>query len=118
MSSKNNMKTPEELKHRKVLLKVDDEVIVISGREKGKRGKVMFLDKVKDRIFVQGVNKRKRFQRPSQENPQGGEIELESPLHLSNVMFYDSKSKKGVRLGVKIQGDKKVRVTRPEGKEV
>jgi len=99
-------------------LKRDDEVIVIAGREKGKRGKIMFIDKASGKIFVQGVNKIKRFQRPSQENPQGGVLEIEAPLHISNVMYYDSKKKKGIRLGSAMDGDKKVRVSRPEGKKI
>ena len=103
----------------KTRLHKDDEVIVIAGREKGKRGKVMFIDRAGERIVVQGVNRRKRFQRPTQENPQGGVLEIEAPLDVSNVMFYDAKLKKGVRLGYKVKDDgKKVRVVRPEGREV
>jgi large subunit ribosomal protein L24 len=105
-------------KFRSVHLKKDDEVIVIAGSEKGKRGKIMFIDRIRSRVYVQGIKKIKRYQRPTQENPQGGVIEVESSIHLSNVMFYDSKSKKGVRLGTKSQNGKKVRVTRPEGREV
>ncbi len=92
---------PEVAKHRRVKLKIGDEVVVIAGREKGKRGEIMFIDKRRDRVVVQGVNKIKRFQRPTQENPQGGAIEVESGLHISNVMYYDSKSKQGRRLGYK-----------------
>lgn len=106
------------LRYRKVKLKIGDEVVVISGREKGKRGKILYIDRRQDRVYVQGLNKVKRYQRPTQENPQGGSIEVESPLHLSNVMYYDSKAKKGVKLGVKIEEGKRKRVTRPEGKEV
>ncbi len=106
-------------KFQKMKLKKEDEVIVIAGSEKGKRGKIMFIDKNRDRVFVQGVNKIKRFQRPTQENPQGGEVEVEASIHLSNVMFYDSKKKKGVRLGVTVGKDgNKARVSRPDGKEV
>lgn len=100
-------------------IKKDDEVVVVAGSEKGKRGKVMHIDTDKNRIVVQGVKRIKRYQRPSQENPQGGEIELETGIHISNVMYYDSKLKKGVKLGRKVGSDgKKTRVTRPEGKEV
>lgn len=103
----------------KTKLRRDDEVIVIAGKEKGKRGKIMFIDRGGERVVVQGVNKRRRFQRPTQENPQGGSLEIEAPLEISNVMFYDSKQKKGVKLGSKtLEGGKKVRVTRPEGREV
>lgn len=99
-------------------LKKDDEVIVISGKEKGKRGKIMSFDKKRSKVIVQGVNRLKRFQRPSQENPKGGTVEIEQGLPLSNVLFYDAKSKKGVRLGYKVVDGKKVRVTRPDGREV
>ncbi|MBL8019439.1 MAG: 50S ribosomal protein L24 [Leptospirales bacterium] len=100
-------------------LKKDDEVIVVAGSQKGKRGKIMALDIKKARVVVQGVNRVKRFQRPSQENPKGGTVELEQSMPISNIMFYDSKAKKGVRLGYKIGPDgKKVRVTRPDGREV
>lgn len=107
-----------ENKFRKLKLKHEDEVVVVSGSQKGKRGKIMFIDRAKNRVFVQGVNKIKRFQRPTQENPQGGVIEIEASMNLSNVMFYDSKAKKGVKLGYRVEGGKKVRVTRPEGREV
>ncbi|HMU84611.1 MAG TPA: 50S ribosomal protein L24, partial [Leptospiraceae bacterium] len=65
-------------------LRKDDEVIVIAGKQKGKRGKIMSLDKAKARIIVQGVNRVKRFQRPSQENPKGGTVELEQSMPISN----------------------------------
>jgi len=100
------------------LLRNGDEAIVVAGAQKGKRGKIMTIDRKKNRVVVQNVNKRKRFQRPSQENPQGGVIEIEMPLHLSNVLFYDAKAKKGVRLGVQEKDGKKVRVTRPGNREV
>lgn len=99
-------------------LRKDDEVIVIAGKEKGKRGKIMAFDKARNKVVVQGVNRLKRFQRPSQENPKGGVVEIEQGLPLANVLFYDSKSKKGVRLGYKTTDGKKVRVTRPDGREV
>ena len=110
-----------EIKMPKVKLKVDDEVIVIAGKDKGKRGKVMFLDRAKNRVVVQGINTALRFQRPTQENQQGGRIQLEHPLHLSNVAYYDSKSKNGRRLGYRIEREKgnkkgkKMRALREKG---
>ncbi|MCB1164708.1 MAG: 50S ribosomal protein L24, partial [Leptospiraceae bacterium] len=98
--------------------KIGDEVVVIAGKEKGKRGKILHIDRKNDRVYVEGVNKIKKFMRPTQENPQGGVIEVEAPMDLSNVLFYDSKKKKGVRLGRKQEDGKMVRVTRPEGKTV
>lgn len=107
-----NPKLYNKLKHRKVKLKVNDEVIVISGKHKGKRGKILYIDRLRERVIVQGVNKIKKYIRPTQENPQGGQIEIEAPIHISNVMFYDSKLKKGVRIGYKIEDGKKIRVAR------
>ena len=105
-------------KFKKIKLKKDDEVICIAGKEKGKRGKVLAFDKKRDRLVIEGLNKRKRYLRPSQENPKGGVIEVEAPMHISNVMLYDSKKKKGVRTGVSIVKGKKVRVSKPDGKEI
>lgn len=105
-------------KYRPVKLRIEDEVIVISGKEKGKRGNVMYIDRLNDKIVVQGINRRTRFQRPTQDNPQGGKIEVEMPMHLSNVMFYDSKSKAGVRIGFNTKSDKKSRVGRRAGEVV
>lgn len=99
-------------------LKIKDEVIVIAGKEKGKRGKILFIDRLRERVYVEGINKIKKFMRPTQENPKGGTVEVESALHISNVMYYDAKSKKGVRVGFEVKGGKKVRVTRPGGKEI
>lgn len=115
--SKKEIVPVEVAKHTRVKLKAGDEVVVIAGREKGKRGEIMFIDKRRDRVIVQGVNKIKRFQRPTQENPQGGVIEIEQGLHISNVMYYDSKAKKGRRLGYKVDGDNKSRVMRAPGGE-
>lgn len=100
-------------KFKKFKLQREDEVICITGKDKGKRGKIIAIDKKRDRVLVAGINKAKKVVKPSQENPQGGVIEVERPIHISNVQYYDSKKKKGVRLGVKEMRDKKVRVTRP-----
>ncbi len=112
---KKNPKEFNKLKHKKTKLKVNDEVIVISGKNKGKRGKILFIDRLRDRVIVQGVNKIKKFVRPTQENPQGGTIEIEAPIHISNVMYYDSKLKRGVRIGYKFEDDKKIRIARGKG---
>ncbi|MCB1323929.1 MAG: 50S ribosomal protein L24 [Spirochaetales bacterium] len=111
--------TDPALKYRRTRLKIGDEVIVIAGKEKGKRGQIMHVDKRRDRVVIQGVNRIKRFQRPTQENPQGGSIEIESPIHLSNVMFYDSKTKSGIRIGYRMggPGEQKVRIGRKAGEE-
>lgn len=79
-------------------IKKNDNVVVISGSDKGKRGKVLFIDPKKGKIVVEGINKKKKFVRPSQENPKGGVISLEYPIHISNVMLFCDKCKKGVRI--------------------
>ncbi len=106
-------------KFKKVKLKKDDEVIVITGKkeDKGKRGKILSIDRKRDRVYVSGINKRKKFVRPTQENPQGGVIEIEAPIHISNVMLYDPKRKAGVRVGFKIDEiGRKERVSRGKNK--
>lgn len=108
----------EPTKFKRTKLQKDDEVIVIAGKDKGRKGKILAIDKKRDRVIVEGINKRKRYMRPTQENPQGGQIDYEFPIHISNVMFYDSKNKKGVRLGYSGEKKAKVRVTRPEGREI
>jgi large subunit ribosomal protein L24 len=118
MAAGKKIEVPVEVaKHVRVKLKTGDEVVVIAGREKGKRGEIMFIDKRRNRVVVQGINKITRFQRPTQENPQGGSIEIEQGVHISNVMYYDSKAKQGRRLGYSVEeGGAKSRVMRlPKG---
>ncbi|MCC5814101.1 MAG: 50S ribosomal protein L24 [Leptospira sp.] len=118
MANKLAYRGSEPTKFKSIKLHKDDEVIVISGKDKGRKGKILAIDKKRDRVFVEGINKRKRYMRPTQENPQGGQIEIEFPIHISNVMFYDSKAKKGVRIGYSEIKGNKVRVSRPDGKEI
>ena len=103
----------------KTKLKVGDEVIVISGKSQGQRGKILALDKKGGRIIAQGVNMKKRFARPSQENPKGGILEAEFPIHISNVMYYDSKSKSGTRIKMGInKAGKKIRMAVKGDREI
>lgn len=95
----------------KTKLKRGDEVIVIAGRAKGQRGEILAIDREKGRVWVKGVNLRKRFERPTQENPKGGVVEREASIHISNVMIYDPKAKKGSRIRMGFNKDgKKVRI--------
>lgn len=91
-------------------VKKGDQVEVISGKDKGKRGEVLSVDRKKDRVVVEGVNIVHRHMRPTQDNPQGGIIENEAPIHVSNVMVVcprcDEKSRIGYR---RIDNDEKVR---------
>ena len=102
----------------------DDEVIVISGKDRGKTGKVMRVDPGKSRVFVEGLNIVKRHQRPSQvqgstrPDAAGGVIEKEGPIHISNVMLIDPKDKKPTRVGVSREGGRRMRVTRRSGSKL
>ncbi len=99
-------------------IKTDDEVLVISGKDRGKRGKVLRVEPKKDRLFVEGLNIVKRHQRPTQtasgQQP-GGVIEREGPIHISNVMLIDPKDGKRTRVGIEIQDGKRLRVAKRSG---
>ena len=92
-------------------IKKGDTVIVVSGDDKGKVGKVLKVFPKKQRVIVEGVNFIKRHTRPSQKNPQGGIIEKEAPIHISNLMMYCSECGQGVRVRKKrLQDGSKIRV--------
>ena len=85
-----------------------DLVVVISGANKGKKGKVLWV--VGDRVIVEKVAMIKRHTRPSQKNPQGGIVDKEGTIHISNVQLYDDKLGRGTRTKVTADGASKVRV--------
>lgn len=98
-------------------IKKDDEVIVISGKYKGVKGKVLEARPTESRIVVAGVNRRKWHIKPTQEQP--GRIEdREAPIHVSNVALIDPKTKKATRVGYKTEAGKKVRVTKKSGTQI
>ena len=104
-------------------VKKDDTVVVIAGKDKGKKGKVVAVLPKQDKVVVEGVNIITKHQKPTAINPQGGIINKEAPIHVSNVAFYDSKSKSAVKLGYKVSVDEngkktKVRVNKKTGAEV
>lgn len=85
----------------KLHIRRDDKVIVIAGKEKGKTGKVLRVYPEEGRVLVSGLNLLKRHVRPTRDLPQGGIIEKEAPIHISDVMIYCSKCGRGVRVGIK-----------------
>ena len=101
-------------------IKTDDNVIVISGKDKGKTGKVIRTDPKQDRVFVEGLNMIKRHQRPvpGRPNLQVGVIEREAPIHISNVALVDPKDHKPTRVGVTREGGVRKRVARRSGSEL
>ena len=102
-------------------IKSGDEVIVVGGKDRGKKGKVLRVDPGKDRLYVEGLNMIKRHQRPQQvagaqrAEQVGGVIEKEGPIHISNVMLLDPKDGKPTRLGIEVADGKRYRVARRSG---
>jgi large subunit ribosomal protein L24 len=97
-------------------IKKDDEVIVISGRDKGAKGRVLKVLRETNKVIVEGVGRVKKHQKPNQQNPQGGIVEKEAAIHLSKVMLLDSKTDKPTRVRAGKDADgKKVRVTVKSG---
>jgi len=93
-----------------------DTVIIIAGRERGKRGKVLRVFPAEGRLLVERLNMMKKHQKPTQKLRQGGIIEREAPLHLSNVMLVDPGSDKPTRVGIRMLTEgRKARVARKSG---
>jgi large subunit ribosomal protein L24 len=96
----------------------DDQVIVISGKDRGKSGKVTRVDPKKQRVYVEGLNMIKRHERPRQvagaQRPEsvGGVIESAGPIHISNVALIDPKDKKPTRVGIEIDAGRRLRISR------
>jgi large subunit ribosomal protein L24 len=102
-------------------LRTDDEVIVISGKDKGKTGKIIRVDRARDRVYVEGINIVKRHQRPNPGRPNApvGVIEREGPVHVSNVALLDPKDRKPTRVGTRRTEDgRRMRVTKRSGTEI
>jgi large subunit ribosomal protein L24 len=102
-------------------LRTDDEVIVISGKDKGKTGKIIRVDRSRDRVYVEGINIVKRHQRPNpgRPNAQVGVIEREGPVDVSNVALLDPKDRKPTRVGTRrTEEGRRMRVTKRSGTEI
>jgi len=95
-----------------------DMVRVMVGREKGKTGKVLRLDVKKNRIWIEHLNMVKRHQKPTQSHRQGGIIEKEAPISISNVMYYDEKAARASRVGYKMDKGQKVRYAKRSGEVI
>jgi large subunit ribosomal protein L24 len=102
-------------------LRTDDQVVVISGKDKGKTGKILRVDRSRDRVYVEGINIVKRHQRPNPGRPNApvGVIEREGPVHVSNVALLDPKDQKPTRVGTRrTEQGKRMRVTKRSGTEI
>lgn len=99
----------------KTKIRKGDTVMVIAGRERGKTGKVLTVDRERARVTVEKLNIVKRHTKPNQKTRQGGILEREAPIAISNVMFYSATLQKPVRLGVKAMTDgTRVRISRKD----
>ena len=104
---------------KKLHIKKGDMVIVNSGEDKGKTGKVLSVLVEKDRAIVEGVNMVSKSTKPSAKNPQGGIVKQEASIHVSNLKLVDPKSGKATRIGRKFNAEgKKVRYAKKSGEEI
>jgi large subunit ribosomal protein L24 len=103
----------------KLKIRRDDKVVVISGKDRGKTGRILRVDPEKDRVYVEGMNivKRHTRPRPGSSDP-GGVIESEGPIHVSNVMLIDPTDNKPTRVGIIREDGKRVRVARRTGNRI
>ena len=86
-------------------IRKNDNVLIITGKDRGKRGRVLKVAPDKNRLVVEGINMIKRHTKPNQKVKQGGILEKEAPLAISNVMFLCPVTKKPTRLGIRVQAD-------------
>lgn len=101
----------------KYKLKIGDNVVVISGEQKGEKGRLFKIDHKKERAFVEGVNLRSRHKKPAANNPQGGIVKKECSIHISNLSLIDPKSGKPTRVSIEKRDGNRVRVSK-KSKEV
>jgi large subunit ribosomal protein L24 len=96
----------------KLKIKSGDIVRVIAGDHKGEEGKVLRVYREKNKAIVEGVNMVSKHTKPSAKSPQGGIVKKESALQISNISLIDPKTKEATRVGIRVEGDKKVRFSK------
>jgi len=96
----------------KLKIKTGDTVRIIAGDHKGTEGKVVRVDREKNKAIIEGTNMVSKHEKPSAQNPQGGIVKKEAPIHISNLALIDSKSGETTRVGFEIRDGKKVRISR------
>ena len=102
----------------KLHIKKGDIVIVNTGDDKGKEGKVLSVDPEKQRAIVEGINMVSKASKPTAANPQGGIVKKEAPVHISNLNLKDPETGKATRIGRRVEGDKIVRYSKKSQKEI
>jgi large subunit ribosomal protein L24 len=96
----------------KLKIKSGDTVRIIAGDHKGSEGKILQIFNDKNKAIVEGINMVKKHTKPSAQNPQGGIVEKEAPMHISNLSLIDPTSGEPTRVGYRIEGDKKERIAK------
>ncbi|MFB0971934.1 MAG: 50S ribosomal protein L24 [Tissierellia bacterium] len=99
-------------------IKTGDTVIVIAGKEKGKTGKVLKTLPKENRVIVENLNMVTKHMKMRGPNLPSGIQRVEAPIHVSNVAYYDSSSKKATKVGYKVEGNKKVRIAKSTGSKI
>ena len=102
----------------KLHIKKGDTVCVLAGKDKGQTGKVVLVLVDKQRAVVEGVNMVQKSQKPSAQNPQGGFVKTEAPIHISNLNVVDPKTGKPTRIGRQLKDGKLVRIAKKSGEEI
>ena len=102
----------------KLHIKKGDTVIVLSGEDKGKTGKVLKVFVAERKALVEGVKLVSKSQKPSAKNPQGGIVKMEAPIHISNLSLIDPKSGKPTRISIKHEGKNVIRIAKKSGEEI
>jgi large subunit ribosomal protein L24 len=99
-------------------LKKGDNIIIITGKDKGKKGKIVRVLPAFNKVVVEGLNILKKHQRPRKTGEKGQILKIAMPIHASNVQILDPKTEKGSRIGKREVGGKMVRITKKSGQEV
>ncbi len=91
-------------------VKKNDTVLIISGKYRGRKGKILKAFPKKDKVLIEGINLRKKHQKPKKTGDKGEIIEIPAPIHISNVKIICPKCKKATRIGYRIEGGEKYRI--------
>ncbi len=102
----------------KLHIRKGDEVIVLTGKDKGQKGKVLKVLVKEEKAIVDGINMVSKSMKPSAKHPQGGIVKQEAPIHISNISLIDPKSGKATRVAIKHEGKNVVRVAKKSGEEI
>lgn len=100
-------------------IRKDDQVMIITGKDKGKIGRIINMNSEKNTVLIEGLNMVKKAYRRKRQEDKGGIIDIEAPIHISNVMIVDKKTNTPTRVGMKVLNDgKKIRVSKKTGEEI